>query len=133
MNRMAALRQYKTVNTQSEIHDASPHRLIQLLMEGGLSRIAQARGCMERGEMLEKAKLIAKAMDIIAGLREGLDFKKGGQLALDYARLYDYMTRRLVEANRKNSLKMMEEVTGLLLQLKMGWDGISPNAAAAQP
>lgn len=131
MNRMAALRQYRNVNTQSEIHDASPHRLIQLLMEGGLSRIAQARGCMERGEMFEKAKLISKALDIIAGLREALDFKQGGELATDYARLYDFMTRHLVEANRSNNLKALDEVTKVLLELKMGWDGIAQQAAEA--
>ena len=63
MNRMAALRQYRNVNTQSEMVDASPHRLIQLLMEGGLSRIAQARGCMERGELAQKGVLISKAQN----------------------------------------------------------------------
>lgn len=128
MNRMAALRQYQNVNTQSEIHGASPHRLIQLLMEGGLSRIAQARGSMERGEHLEKAKLITKAMGIIAGLRESLDFQQGGQLAMDYARLYDFMTRRLVEANRSGDPRVLDEVTRVLLELKIGWDGIAQQA-----
>jgi len=130
MNRMAALRQYKNVNTQSEMVDASPHRLIQMLMEGGLRCIAQARGCMERGELAQKSKLLAQAQNIINGLREGLDFKAGGALAANYARLYDYMTRRLSTANRENSVTMLEEVSGLLLNLKMGWDAIDPAAAA---
>lgn len=131
MNRMAALRQYKNVNTQSEMVDASPHRLIQLLMEGGLSRIAQARGCMERGELAQKSKMLAQAQNIIVGLRDGLDFEKGGQLATNYARLYDYMTRRLTKANRDNSMPMLDEVSGLLLNLKQGWDAIDPGSSAA--
>ncbi|QKZ03611.1 MULTISPECIES: flagellar export chaperone FliS [Pseudomonas] len=134
MNRMAALRQYRNVNTQSEMVDASPHRLIQLLMEGGLSRIAQARGCMERGELAQKGVLLSKAQNILAGLRDGLDFEKGEALAVNYAQLYDYMTRRLVEANRVNSVEMLDEVSGLLLTVKMGWDAIDPaNAAPAAP
>ena len=48
MNAMAALKQYQTVNTQAQAMEASPHRLIQMLMEGGLTRLAQARGAMER-------------------------------------------------------------------------------------
>ena len=50
MNAMAALKQYQTVNTQAQVFDASPHRLIQMLMEGGLTRLAQAKGAMERGQ-----------------------------------------------------------------------------------
>ncbi|WP_110947942.1 flagellar export chaperone FliS [Pseudomonas bohemica] len=134
MNRIAALRQYRSVNTQSEMVDASPHRLIQLLMEGGLSRIAQARGCMERNELLQKSQLIAKTQNILAGLRDGLDFETGADIAANYARLYDYMTRRLVMANRINSLEILDEVSGLLLTVKQGWDAIDPaTATPAKP
>lgn len=41
MNAMAAMRQYQNVSTQAQAIDASPHRLIQMLMEGGLTRMAQ--------------------------------------------------------------------------------------------
>ena len=34
MNAMTAMRQYQSVNTQAKAVDASPHRLIQMLMEG---------------------------------------------------------------------------------------------------
>ncbi|ANI13944.1 MULTISPECIES: flagellar export chaperone FliS [Pseudomonas] len=124
MNAMAALRQYQSVNTQSQVHDASPHRLIQMLMEGGLSRIAQAKGSMERGQFAQKGVLIAKTSAIIAGLREALNFEAGGELAQGYANLYDYMTRRLGEANRSNDVEILDEVSGLLRTIKDGWDAI---------
>ena len=81
MNAMAALKQYQTVNTQAQVFDASPHRLIQMLMEGGLSRLAQAKGAMERGQVALKGELLGKAIAIIGGLREGLDLRQGGELA----------------------------------------------------
>lgn len=124
MNAMAALRQYQSVNTQSQVHDASPHRLIQMLMEGGLSRIAQAKGSMEREQFAQKGMLIAKAAAIIAGLREALNFEAGGELAQNYANLYDYMSRRLSDANRSNEAEILDEVSGLLRTIKEGWDGI---------
>ncbi|GLU38159.1 flagellar export chaperone FliS [Pseudomonas sp. NBRC 100443] len=124
MNAMAALRQYQNVNTQSQVHDASPHRLIQMLMEGGLSRIAQAKGSMEREQFAQKGMLIAKAAAIIAGLREALNFEAGGELAQNYANLYDYMSRRLSDANRSNEAEILDEVSGLLRTIKEGWDGI---------
>ena len=124
MNAMAALRQYQTVNTQSQVGDASPHRLIQLLMEGGMSRLAQARGAMQHGQVAAKGELIGKAIGIIGGLREGLDLQKGGDVAANLDRLYEYMVSRLVQANRSNDPALLDEVAGLLRNVKSGWDAI---------
>ncbi|SIQ43337.1 flagellar export chaperone FliS [Aquipseudomonas alcaligenes] len=125
MNAMAALRQYQTVNTQAQVSDASPHRLIQMLMEGGLSRIAQAKGAMQHGQQAAKGELISKAIGIIGGLRAGLDLEQGGEIAVNLDRLYEYMTARLIEANIGNDVTILDEVSGLLRNVKSGWDAIS--------
>lgn len=125
MNAMAALRQYQTVNTQAQLSDASPHRLIQMLMEGGLSRLAQARGAMQHGQVAAKGELISKAIGIIGGLREGLNLQSGGEIAANLDRLYEYMIARLVEANLSNDVTLIDEVAGLLRNVKSGWDAIS--------
>ncbi|EMF9964067.1 TPA: flagellar export chaperone FliS [Pseudomonas aeruginosa] len=126
MNAMAAMRQYQNVSTQAQTIDASPHRLIQMLMEGGLTRMAQARGALERGEVALKGELIGKAIAIVGGLREGLDFEAGGELAANLDRLYAYMSMRLTEANLKNDAGKLEEVSELLRNIKSGWDAIAP-------
>lgn len=125
MNAMAALRQYQTVNTQAQVGDASPHRLIQMLMEGGMSRLAQARGAMQHGQVAIKGELISKAIGIIGGLREGLDLHQGGEVAANLDRLYEYMVSRLIEANLNNDVALVDEVAGLLRNVKSGWDAIS--------
>ena len=121
----SALQQYQQVNAHAQVSEASPHRLIQMLQAGALDRIAQAQGAMSRGQTEMKGMLIGKAIDIIGGLREGLNLKAGGELAANYDRLYDYMARRLIEANRKNDVRILEEVAGLMRELKAGWDGIA--------
>ncbi|MGQ7818040.1 flagellar export chaperone FliS [Metapseudomonas furukawaii] len=125
MNAMAALKQYQSVNTNAQIMDASPHRLIQMLMEGGLTRLAQARGAIERGQLAQKGELIGKAIAIIGGLRNSLDFEQGGEIASNLDALYDYMVSRLVEANLKSDAALVDEVSGLLRNVKTGWDGIA--------
>lgn len=125
MNAMAALRQYQTVNTQAQVSDASPHRLIQMLMEGGLSRLAQAKGAMLHGQNAQKGELISKAIAIIGGLRESLDLQQGGEIAANLDRLYEYMVARLVEANIGNDVALIDEVAELLRNVKSGWDAIS--------
>jgi flagellar protein FliS len=125
MNAMTAMKQYQSVNTQAQAVDASPHRLIQMLMEGGLTRIAQARGAMERQQTAMKGELIGKAIGIIGGLRGGLDLQQGGELAANLESLYEYMVSRLLEANVKNETAPLDEVAGLLRNVKSGWDAIS--------
>ncbi|MDP2243841.1 flagellar export chaperone FliS [Pseudomonas sp.] len=124
MNAMSAMKQYQSVNTQAQAVDASPHRLIQMLMEGGLTRIAQARGAMERQQTAMKGELIGKAIGIVGGLRAGLDLQQGGELAANLDRLYEYMVSRLLEANVKNDAAPLDEVAGLLRNVKSGWDAI---------
>lgn len=131
MNAMTAMRQYQSVNTQAKAVDASPHRLIQMLMEGGLSRIAQARGAMDRGQVAMKGELIGKAIAIIGGLREGLDLERGGEVAANLDRLYEYMVTRLFEANLHNTVAPLEEVAVLLRNVKSGWDAIALHDGSA--
>ncbi|WP_274642620.1 flagellar export chaperone FliS [Pseudomonas serbica] len=131
MNPMRALRQYQKVNSHAQISEASPHRLVQMLMEGGLDRMAQAKGALERGDIALKGLMLGKATDILIGLRDGLNPEKTEDPAsieqLDA--LYVYMTNRLMEANANNDAAIIDEVSGLLETLKSGWDAIgSPQA-----
>jgi flagellar secretion chaperone FliS len=124
MNAAAALKQYQTVNTKAQVMEASPHRLIQMLMEGGLSRLAQAKGAMEREQTALKGDLISKAIAIICGLREGLNLQEGGEVASNLDSLYEFMVMRLIEANVKNDPVIIDEVADLLRNIKTGWDAI---------
>lgn len=121
------IKEYQSVGTQTSIVDADPHRLVQLLFEGALARIASAKGHIERKEFDRKSNQINSAINIIGGLQESLNFE-AGDLAYNLERLYDYMIRRLFEANIRNNQEMLDEVTGLLLQIKTAWDEIRDQA-----
>ncbi|TRX74452.1 flagellar export chaperone FliS [Pseudomonas mangiferae] len=125
MSAMMAIKQYQQVGVQAQVAEATPHRLIQMLMQGGLERLAQAQGALQRGQGALKGELIGKSISIIGGLREALDLGKGGELAANLDALYDYMIARLLEANRVNDPALLEEVSGLLREVKTGWDGIA--------
>lgn len=127
MNPMKALRQYQKVNSHAQISEASPHRLVQLLMEGGLDRMAQAKGALGRGDIAQKGLLIGKAVDIIGGLREGIDAEKAkeDESLQQLDSLYAYMIQRLTNANLKNDPAIIDEVMGLLVTVKSGWDAIA--------
>ncbi|NBA95760.1 flagellar export chaperone FliS [Pseudomonas sp. R5(2019)] len=126
MHPMKALRQYQKVNSHAQISEASPHRLIQMLMEGGLDRMAQAKGAFARGDIATKGLMLGKAADIMIGLRDGIDKEKGSAEELERLdSLYEYMTNRLIEANLRNDMAIVDEVMGLLVTIKTGWDQIA--------
>ena len=134
MNPMRALRQYQKVNAHAQVSEASPHRLVQMLMEGGLDRMAQAKGALSRGDVAQKGLMLGKAIEIISGLRDGLEPEKAEDPAaiqrLDA--LYNYMGNRLVEANQVNDVEMIDEVARLLITVKTGWDAIAAPQAATE-
>lgn len=129
MNPMLALRQYQKVNGVAQTSEASPHRLVQMLMQGGLDRIAQAKGAIARNDIAQRGILIGKAIGIVGGLREGLDLENHADSLAELDNLYSYMSKRLVEANVKNDPEILNEVARLLITVKEGWDAIGDQPA----
>jgi flagellar protein FliS len=130
-NTSPAIRAYQHVRTECALSDCSPHRLIQMLYEAVLDRLAAARGCLERRQFAEKGALIARAIAILAALRGWLDMERGGEIAQNLERLYDYMERRLMQAHAENDPAILDEVAGLLREIKLGWDAIAPGGTRA--
>lgn len=124
MNAVSAMKQYQQVSVHSGIMDASPHRLVQMLMEGALEKIALAKGNMTNNEIANKGENISKAIAIIGGLQSSLNKDAGGEIAENLNSLYDYMSHRLVIANLRNDESILDEIAGLMVEIKMGWDGI---------
>ena len=124
MNARTALGAYKANQTSTGMEDASPHKLITMLLNGALERIATASGAMERGELAATGEAVGKAISIIDSLRVSLDHEQGEGLAESLTALYDYMTRRLLEANATKDLDMLREVADLLKEVKVAWDEI---------
>ena len=123
------LAQYQQVSTGAAVEGASPHRLIQMLMDGVLQRMAEARGGIQRHSASQKGEAIGKAISIIGGLRDSLNKEAGGEMAANLDDLYEYMGRRLLEANLRGSEEIIDEVMVLMRTIKSGWDGIAQEVA----
>ena len=124
MNAVSAMKQYQQVSVHRGIMAASPHRLVHMLMEGALEKIALAKGNMTNNEIANKGENISKAIAIIGGLQSSLNKDAGGEIAENLNSLYDYMSHRLVIANLRNDENILDEIAGLMVEIKMGWDGI---------
>ena len=135
MNTSTAAIAYKATKNQAAIDDASPHTLVAMLIDGALERIAEAKGALERIEqagegaslaidVAVKGEAIGKAIGILDNLRVSLEHERGGEIAENLSRLYDYMTRRLLEANATSDADMLVEVAGLIKEVRVAWSQI---------
>jgi flagellar secretion chaperone FliS len=138
LNQKRGAKQYGKVAVGSEVAFASPHRLVQMLMEGALEKIATAKGHMARREYEAKGSHINWAISIIDGLRGSLNMAEGGEMANNLDSLYAYMVRRLAEANISNDVAVLDEISSLLLEIKSAWDAIpdevkQPSSVSGKP
>lgn len=122
MSAQALARAYQA----QSILTASPGQLVQLLYDGALRFIAQARAALAEPEetpgRIERANTaILRAQAIVHELRANLNFEGGGELATNLDRLYDYHARRLMEANLQKSDAPLREVETLIRELRDGW------------
>lgn len=122
------LSHYRSVGAYGAAAAEDRTQLIARLMEAAIDRIHMARGHMERKEVARKGETLQRAIGIIDGLRASLDHTQDSDLPGNFEALYDYMVRRLVEANMLNDTSRLEEVASLMGELKAGWDEIPPDA-----
>jgi len=121
----AGLSSYRSMTAYGGLTDATPHQVIQLMLDGAIARIAEASGHLQRGEISAKGEKIGKALRLIEALMLGLDTERGGEIAGNLERIYDYASRRLLQANVDNDASPLDEVSSLLREIKLGWDGIA--------
>lgn len=123
MAKGSAVSSYRQVGS-AEASYATPHRLVQMLMAGALDRVMKAKGNVLRNEPEERHKDITWTITVIDALRGSLDFDQGGEIAVNLDLLYDYMTRRLNDADVNNDVGPLDEVESLLKEIKEAWDAM---------
>lgn len=125
---------YTRIGVETGVMGASPHRLIVMLYQGARRAIAQARMHLQMGNVPARGEAIGKAIQIVAsGLQQSLNLEAGGEIAERLSAPYSYMSRRLLEANIKQSEAMLAEVDGLLAMLEEDGSALPPRSRGWQP
>ena len=123
--------QYTTLNAYRSSHEvevlsSSPIELIRLLYKGALEAVEAARLHLAQGKIRERSAAITKATLILDELTTSLDLERGGKLAIGLRDLYDYMQRRLTQANIEQSDLPLADVQSLIATLFDAWNQINP-------
>jgi flagellar protein FliS len=115
---------------ETEIMQADPLELVRLLYKGAIEAVGKAREHVRSGQISERSRQVSRAIEILAELSHSLNLEQGGSVAQNLAQLYDYMVRRLVDANAQQVEAPLEEVERLLGTLHEAWTQVSEQAGA---
>jgi flagellar protein FliS len=117
---------------ESRVLAADPVELVSLLYQACTQAVREARCYLAAGQIAERSREINKACAIVIELATSLDHDRGGEISQRLALLYDYMERRLLQANMQQSDAPLADVLGLLTTLSEAWAGVrQPEAKPA--
>lgn len=104
---------------QSAVQTASPAKLLILLYDGAIRFLKQAVVGVETKDIQMTNENLIKGQRIINEFIASLnfDYEISKQLVL----IYEYMSRKLIEANMKKSKEPIEEVLEHLVELRESW------------
>lgn len=111
--------QYK----KTSVFTASPGKILIMLYEAAIQHVKKAILAIEEHNLEKKGKHIIKAHEILNEFVNTLDLEKGGDIAKDLHRLYDFMISQLIEANIKNKKENLLGIQKNLETLLEGWRG----------
>lgn len=121
------LKAYQKTNLEAELSVANPHRIVQMLFEGLIERLSQAKGAILRKDYEYKSNRITKALGIVNGLQASLDMSYDKELGQRMYALYDYLKTLINKASIELSVEPIDEAIKLIMPIKEAWDKIPEN------
>ena len=118
---------------QTQVTTTTPGHLVVLLYDGAITFLEQAKQEIEIRNYAKKGILISQALDIISELDGSLNTEKGGEIAQNLHKLYMYCSTRLLQANLKMDITLINEVIGILSSFRSAFSEISKTQAHPSP
>jgi len=113
---------------ETQVFTASRTQLVQMLLERACRDLSQALELVnienefERVRALPEAiRLVVHAQKIVTELQACLSIVKGGEIAINLARLYDFMLFKMAEATAQRDFRGLVDVQAMLEEILDGW------------
>lgn len=105
----------------NSVNYASREQLLLMLLDGAVKFAKVGRQAILDKDIKKAHENIVKTQDIFYELIATLDVNKGGQWAKNLAAIYDFIIRRLIDANIKKDIEIMNEVIPLIEEVRDTW------------
>jgi len=115
---------YKSVESETTAHGGKGAELIVLLYDGVIESLAAARGHLERKDFRKAGSCFTRAMTIISGLRETLDFEAGAPVAQDLLKFYNAITTQVIHAQTQRDLALLDKCIDWVRSVREAWNDL---------
>jgi flagellar protein FliS len=120
------INEYKMLEDEELVKSASPHQLIDILLQAVKTNIHSSKNHMEHKNISEKGAHISKAITIIEGLDALLDMEQGGEIAKNLDTVYESVVYLLLQANLQNDPELLDQAYKLIDEIHTAWQAIKP-------
>lgn len=115
---------------EQKILNSEPIELVRLVYQHAISSVKEAREHLRHKRIRERSAAVMRAYAAIAELIAALRPEVAPEMCNRLRSLYDYMQRRLLEANLQQADAPLAEVYNLLTTLAEGWSGVAADLAS---
>lgn len=115
---------------QTKIETSSPLQLVIMLYDGAIRFAHQAQKAIEKKDIQQTNYNLQRAQDIVDELTVTLN-PDAGEISQNLARLYEYVSYSLVQANLNKDSQMIENAVSVLTTLRSAWAELRPTAPRA--
>ncbi|MBX4262483.1 flagellar export chaperone FliS [Clostridium estertheticum] len=106
----------------NSVNFASKDQLLLMLVEGATKFSKIGRQAIIEKDINKAHENIVKTQNIFYELMTTLDVAKGGEWAESLMKVYEFITRRLLDANIKKSEDIMNEIIPLIEDVRDTWN-----------
>jgi flagellar secretion chaperone FliS len=106
---------------ETSINTAPPAKLLLMLYDGIIKLLHQAVSALEDNNIVLTNEILKKVQAIIIELMVTLDMEKGGEIATNLYRLYDFYLNEVIQANIKKDVQRLNPVIGFFQQFRETW------------
>ena len=119
---------YSDSDAETSVQSLSSGQLIVLIYERIFDNLRLGKHALENGE--HGIDAFTKAHDLIQqGLLACIDFKAGGDIALNLSAIYEWSLREIINARVTNSPQKVQEIIEILMPLYEAWIALAPKEA----
>jgi flagellar protein FliS len=119
---------YSNSDAETSVQSLSSGQLIVLIYERIFDNLRLGKHALENGE--HGIDAFTKAHDLIQqGLLACIDFKAGGDIALNLSAIYEWSLREIINARVTNSPQKVQEIIEILMPLYEAWIALAPKEA----
>jgi flagellar protein FliS len=125
----SVLKAYKDVQIESVAHGGRGAELVVMLYDGILEALGQAQHFAYRREYRDVGRQCSKALTILAGLRDTLDFEHGEPVASNLLSFYNIITSKIIGAQTRREYGLLDEAVSLIRSVREAWAQLAVQAA----